>query len=131
MPLQFGSPYAFKAVHMVADFDKLAATVLTAHHTAVISRSEAEHVLATARRRARRVFAAAQRFRFSGATRADILQRTARGLEVLERFGPVPDEVLTREIQPQFFVGGPTLEETGQSGANDEADGAAASTAAE
>lgn len=104
VPLSFRTPYPYRAAHLIAEFDALATTLLSAHHCGVMPQAEVHRVLARGRRDVRRVFHTAQRYRFSGVSRADLEHRTARGQEATDRWGEVPAEILTRDVRPQFSV---------------------------
>jgi len=102
VPLRFHNQYAYRAAYLVADYDQLAAAVLSAHHGALMARPECEKLLNRGRRLARRVFSVPLRYRFSGASRQDVLQMTARGGAALEKFGPVPESILGRTQVPDY-----------------------------
>ena len=54
--LRFGTPYGFKGAYLIADYDRLVCTVLTAQHTSVIKRITAEQLIRRGARLVRRVF---------------------------------------------------------------------------
>lgn len=102
IPLHFQNQYAYRAAYLVADFDMLAAAALSAHHGALMHRWETEDLLKRARKLTRRIFSIPMRYHFSGATREDILKMTARGAKAVEKFGPIPDEILNRTVVPDY-----------------------------
>ena len=102
VPLRFHNQYAYRAAYLVADYDQLAAAVLSAHHGALMPRVECEKLINRGRHLTRRVFSIPLRYRFSGASRQDILQMTARGTAALDKFGPVPESILNRAEVPDY-----------------------------
>ncbi|TVR95217.1 MAG: TIGR03761 family integrating conjugative element protein [Rhodospirillales bacterium] len=102
IPMQFSSPYAFKAAEVVARFDALACQILTAVHTARVPRHRGETLLLEGKRHARRLLQAPARYSFSGASRDDLVHNTARGQAAIARFGAVPDAVLYRQVRPRY-----------------------------
>ena len=102
VPLRFSNQYAYRAAYLVADYDQLAAAVLSAHHGALMPRVDCEKLINRGRHLARRVFSIPLRYRFSGACRQDLLQMTARGTAALEKYGPVPESILERTQVPDY-----------------------------
>ncbi len=102
VPLRFSNQYAHRAAYLVADYDQLASAVLSAHHRALMPRDECEKLINRGRHLTRRIFSIPLRYRFSGASRRDILQMTARGAAAIEKFGAVPESILNRSQVPDY-----------------------------
>jgi integrating conjugative element protein (TIGR03761 family) len=92
--LNFSNPYAFRAARLLGIFDTLACKILGARHVGLLARSEAEGMLHQSGRALRRVLQSPVRYRFSGVTRHDVEQGTARALQAREAMGEVPADVL-------------------------------------
>lgn len=102
VPLYVNSQLGFKAVYLVAEYDELARRLLLAHHTALIGRQALEQWIDQGAHILRSIFGLAQQYKFSGATRDDIAAKNARGREAMERFGPIPQDVLEGTRRSQF-----------------------------
>ena len=94
LPLFASAQLGFSAIYLLADFDELARKLLLAHHTALIDRSTLERWLNDGAHALRSLFTLAQKFRPSGATRADLAAGSPAGQAALERFGALPQEVI-------------------------------------
>lgn len=94
LPLFVSSPLGFSAVYLLADYDELARRLLLAHHTALIDRDTLEAWLHDGAHALRSLFSMAQQYRFSGTTRDDFASMNAAARAALEKFGPLPPDVL-------------------------------------
>lgn len=100
--LQLTSPYAHWAARLIGGYDALVAVMLTGQYTGLFESSVVDEKLQAARRIVRHPFHVAQAYRFSGVTREDYEQKTARALEAIEKWGEVPDGILDRSEHPRF-----------------------------
>ncbi len=101
-PLRFGNQYAYRAAYLVADYDRVAAAALSAHHAALLPRLECEKLISRGQRLVRRVFNVPFRYRFSGASRQDVVRMNACGVAALEKYGAIPEAILTRVLIPDY-----------------------------
>ena len=74
--LRFGTPYGFKGAYLIADYDRLVCTVLTAQHTSVIKRITAEQLIRRGARLVRRVFVIPTGFNVAVTAQTDNAQKT-------------------------------------------------------
>lgn len=102
LPLFVSSPLGFMAVYLLADFDDLARRLILAHHTALIDRTTLEHWLHDGAHALRSLFSLAQQYRFSGVTREDFGSMNAAARAALEKFGPLPQDVLEGARRSRF-----------------------------
>ncbi len=100
--LQLHSPYAHWAARLIGKYDALIAAMLTGHFTGLFDARSVSDTIKAGRKAVRRSFHIAHVYRFSGVTREDIEQKTARALEAIEAHGEVPAEILNRTEQPRF-----------------------------
>lgn len=100
--LRFRSPYSYWAARLVADYDKLAVAILSAHHYAIISKRRSDEMLGGARKLLRDAFQLPRRYKIVDVTRDDIVNQTHAGVAAMEKFGPVPEDVLNRKKLPAF-----------------------------
>ncbi|WP_175926328.1 PFL_4669 family integrating conjugative element protein [Burkholderia cepacia] len=102
LPLFINAQLGFMAVYLLADFDDLARRLILAHHTAMIDRSTLERWLNDGAHALRSLFALAQQYKFSGAQRDDFAANNAMARTALERFGPLPQDVLEGTRRSRF-----------------------------
>ena len=98
-PLRFSNPYAYRAAHLVAHYDRLVRGVLTAKHIGVMTRDDAARVLAFGGRQLRRAFLSPLGYRLTGITREDVCQGTARYAKAQTSMGDVPTDVLSAALR--------------------------------
>lgn len=102
LPLYVSSPLGFQAVYLLADYDDLARRLILAHHTALIDRSTMERWLNEGAHGLRSLFALSQQYRYSGTQRDDFAANNAAARAALERFGPLPQDVLEGTRRSRF-----------------------------
>ena len=102
LPLFVASPLGFKAVYLLADYDELARRLILAHHTAMIDRNTLERWLNDGAHALRSLFSLAQQYRYSGATREDFAAMNAVARNAIEKFGPLPREILDGTRRSRF-----------------------------
>ena len=98
-PLRFSNPYAYRAAHLVAAYDRLVRAVLTARHIGVLTRDDAARVLAFGGRQLRRAFLSPLGYRLTGITREDVSQGTARYSKAQASLGEVPADVVSGALR--------------------------------
>ncbi|MGB5253240.1 MAG: AcaB family transcriptional regulator, partial [Sedimenticolaceae bacterium] len=82
-----------------AVFDQLVRAVLTAQHIGVMTRGDAERVLAVIGRQLRRAFLSPMGYRLTGITRADVFQDTDKNVQALALMGELPADILSGELR--------------------------------
>ena len=95
--LNFSNPYAFRAARLVGLYDGLVCTVLSARHVGLLVRDEAERALHLGGRQVRRALQSPLGYRYTGVTRLDVEQGTAKALQAQGAMGELPDDVRTAE----------------------------------
>jgi len=98
-PLRFSNPYAYRAAHLVAAYDRLVRAVLTSRHIGVVTRDDAARVLAFGGRQLRRAFLSPLGYRLTGITREDVSQGTARYSKAQASMGEVPADVVSGALR--------------------------------
>lgn len=94
LPLFVNAQLGFMAVYLLAEYDDLARRLILAHHTALIDRSNLERWLAEGAHGLRSLFSLAYQYRYSGCTRDDFASNNAAAREALEKYGPLPQDIL-------------------------------------
>jgi integrating conjugative element protein (TIGR03761 family) len=102
LPLFVGAQLGFMAVYLLADYDDLARKLLLAHHTALIDRSTLERWLNDGAHALRSLFSLAQQYRYSGTQRDDFAANNAAARAALEKYGPLPQDVLEGTRRSRF-----------------------------
>ena len=95
--LNFSNPYAFRGAQLVSVYDALVRAVLSARHVGLLTRDESERALHDSGRQVRRALQSPVGYRFTGVTRADVEQGTAKAMQAKDVMGALPDEVRTAE----------------------------------
>ena len=102
LPLFVNAQLGFAAVYLLADYDDLARKLILAHHTALIDRSTMERWLDEGAHALRSLFSLAQQYRYSGTQRDDFAANNAAARAALEKFGPLPQDVLEGTRRSRF-----------------------------
>ncbi|SFT71291.1 PFL_4669 family integrating conjugative element protein [Paraburkholderia aspalathi] len=102
LPLFINAQLGFMAVYLLADYDDLARHLILAHHTAMIDRSTLERWLNEGAHALRSLFALAQQYKYSGTQRDDFAANNAAARAALEKFGPLPQDVLEGTRRSRF-----------------------------
>ena len=97
--LRFSNPYAYRGAQLIAAYDRLVRTVLTAQHIGVMVRNDAERLLALSARQLRHAFLSPIGYRLTGITRPELSQETAKQAQAQASMGEVPAEILTGELR--------------------------------
>lgn len=101
-PLWLASPCAFRGAALLAEYDKIARTLLAAGHYGLLTRAEAERLLNLAGRSVRRAFNSVLGYRALGVTREDVRRNNAKAQEARKQMGPLPESVLNGEQRPSY-----------------------------
>ncbi|MFU7899041.1 PFL_4669 family integrating conjugative element protein [Pseudomonas aeruginosa] len=102
LPLFVNAQLGFMAVYLLADYDDLARKLILAHHTALIDRSTLERWLNDGAHALRSLFSLAQQYRYSGTQRDDFAANNAAARAALEKYGPLPQDVLEGTRRSRF-----------------------------
>lgn len=129
LPLFVNAQLGFMAVYLLADYDDVARRLILAHHTALIDRSTLERWLNDGAHALRSLFSLAQQYRYSGTQRDDFAANNAAARAALEKYGPLPQEVLEGTHRSRFAP--PLIRRTPLTATQRDADEARASTPAE
>ena len=118
IPLQFANAYGYMGAYLIADFDQLVRTVLTARHVGLLTGNESTHALYQTSRMVRRAFAFSSQWKFSLVTRTDVRNNTpmaAKAKELMPKID-LPTGViegdLRAEIAPDIVTTSSALDET-------------------
>lgn len=102
LPLFVNAQLGFMAVYLLADYDDLARRLILAHHTALIDRSTLERWLNEGAHALRSLFSMAQQYKYSGTQRDDFAANNAAARAALEKYGPLPQDVLEGTRRSRF-----------------------------
>ena len=100
--LQFANPYAVRAAQMLADYDRMMCTWMTARHLGLALPTEIAEQVSGSGRWLRRVFALPQSYQYLEISRSDVHQGTARAEKARECMGDLPQEILDGEKLPSL-----------------------------
>ncbi|MCP5152430.1 MAG: TIGR03761 family integrating conjugative element protein [Chromatiales bacterium] len=88
--LDLGHPLAFRGAYLVAAYDRVARTVLTARHVGLTTQEEGAQLLDAAFHPVRRSQARALGYRFLGVKAEDVVEGSARYREAVAVMGELP-----------------------------------------
>ena len=97
VPLQFANAYGYMGAYLIADYDQLVRTVLTARHVGLLPSSKSTQSLHSGAKLVRRAFAFSSQWKFTLVTRNDIRNNTPMALkakEAMPMMGELPQEVI-------------------------------------
>ena len=94
VPMQFATPYGYLAAYLIAEYDRLVRTALTARHVGLLDQARSERLIHRGARRVRGVLAAPLAWKYLGISREDCRHNTERARQARERMGELPLEVL-------------------------------------
>ena len=97
--LQFANPYAYRGAQLLAEFDRLVCTALTARHIGLMDGKAYVHVQQTCARKLRALFMMPQSYRFLKIDRESVYKATGRSHEARQTMGELPDDILSGERQ--------------------------------
>lgn len=96
------SPLGFLGIYLLADFDEIVRRLILALHIALIDRGTHDRYLTDGGHEMRSLFATAQFYRYSGATRQDFAAGNAVALAAQEKFGTVPQDIMEGKRRSRF-----------------------------
>ena len=96
-PLRFANPYAYRAAHLLANYDALVRTALTAHHVGVLAHRASVEFIRQGSHEIRGLFSLPQGYRFLRIDRAEFRSNGRRACDAKRSMGELPDEVLSGE----------------------------------
>jgi len=97
--LQFANPYAYQAAQLLARYDRLVCTALTARHIGLLDGASCKQVQQTCARKLRALFMMPQSYRFLKLDRETVGKAIGRSHEARQIMGSVPDDILSGERQ--------------------------------
>ncbi len=104
--LAFSNPYAYRAAHMLGEYDILVRTCYTLTFLGAGEPAELQTIMARAGHQIRRVFSIPQGFKVCAIGLDDIRQNNQRARRAIELMGPLPEEILNSETLPAFMPAG-------------------------
>src|SRR5690606_15439913 len=102
LPLFINAQQGFMAVYLLAEYDELVRKLILAHHTALIDRHTLENWLKEGAHALRSLFTLAQQYQYSGTVRDDFAAQNAAARAALEKYGPLPQDVLEGSRRSRF-----------------------------
>jgi integrating conjugative element protein (TIGR03761 family) len=97
--LQFANPYAYRGAQLLAEFDRLVCTALTARHIGLMDGKAYVHVQQTCARKLRALFMIPQGYWLLKLDRKSVRKATGRSHEARQTMGEIPDDILSGERQ--------------------------------
>ena len=102
LPLFINAQLGFMAVYLLAEYDEVVRKLILAHHTALIDRHTLDIWLEEGAHLLRSLFTAAQQYQYSGTVRDDFAAQNAAARAALEKYGPLPQDVLEGSRRSRF-----------------------------
>ena len=93
--LRFANPYAYRGARLIAEYDTLVRTLLTATHIGLFDRDTAYDLLKPCGRKIRRAFVLPQDYRCLGIDRVTVHRGTGKAAQAAELMGRIPDDILS------------------------------------
>ena len=97
--LQFANPYAYRAAQLVASYDRLVCTALTARHIGLLDGAAYVQVQQACARKLRALFMLPQGYRLLKIDRDMVRKAMGRSHEARQLMGEVPEAILSGERQ--------------------------------
>ena len=97
--LQFANPYAYRAAQLVASYDRLVCTALTARHIGLLDGAAYVQVQQACARKLRALFMLPQGYRLLKIDRDRVRKAMGRSHEARQLMGEVPEAILSGERQ--------------------------------
>ncbi len=97
--ISFANPYGYMGAYLVAEYDALACTLLTAAHIGLIDREPKHNLTQASSKLIRRVFYLSTRWHFTGVTRLAVATDEPAALDAKAKMGDVPPDILDRTIR--------------------------------
>ena len=102
VPLRFSNPYAYQGAYLVADFDELVRTVMTARHFGLMATKDASDLTGLASKSARRAFVSVIGYKPLDMTRDDINRESDKAKRAKALMGDVPSDILAEQTRAQY-----------------------------
>ncbi len=102
VPLQFSNPYGYMAAYLIADYDALTRTVLTARHFGLMDRNSSEEILKKTGRAIRRSFNDVGLWKYTGVVRKDFDPINQNAERAKELMGEIPDEIVSGALRAKI-----------------------------
>jgi len=97
--LQFANPYAYRGAQLLARYDRLVCTALTARHIGLLDGADYVQVQKACARKLRALFVIPQSYRLLKINRETVRKATGRSHEARQTMGEIPDDILSGERQ--------------------------------
>lgn len=101
VPISFANPYGYMGAYLVAEYDALACTMLTAWHIGLMDREPKHAMIKANSKMIRRVFYLATRWHFTGVTRSAMKASEPASTDAKAKMGELPQAVLDRTTRAQ------------------------------
>ena len=98
-PLRFSNPYAYRGAQLVAEYDRLVCTALTARHIGLLEGQACVHIQRACARKLRALFLIPQSYRLLKIDRETVRTAMGRSAEARQRMGELPADILSGERQ--------------------------------
>ena len=100
--LRFANPYAYQAARLLARFDELICTALTASHVGLLGLNRRQQIQHSGARKLRSLFMLPQAYRLMGLDRTTVRARSGRTNEARQKMGELPADILNGERRAAF-----------------------------
>ncbi|MBV2137104.1 MAG: TIGR03761 family integrating conjugative element protein [Candidatus Thiodiazotropha sp. (ex Ctena orbiculata)] len=95
--LNFANPYAYRGAGLLAEFDRLVCTALTARHVGLLSGHACKETISQAAHQLRSLFMIPQGYRLLKIDREQVRNKASRSHEARRLMGEIPGDVLSGE----------------------------------
>ena len=102
LPISFASPYGFIAARCLVKFDRVFLHAYSAKHAGLISQNAWHESIIRTRASFRNLFQLAKHYRFAGVTRDDLAANNAKARDAIEKYGELPESILTGTQRSRF-----------------------------
>lgn len=102
VPLTFANPYGYQGAYLVADYDNLVVTVLTAKYLALLKPSQGTQIIERTAHYIRSAFAVPFWWKNCGVGRADARYKTQRAVLAESKMGALPEEILEMTVRAEY-----------------------------
>lgn len=99
--LQFSAPHPNQASILLVQFDELASKIFTTRHMGIATSSQAAKWLSRGRKANIALYWLAGEYKLTGVTRADVVEKNAKYLQAVEKYGEVEEAVLLKKVMPE------------------------------
>jgi len=105
VPLQFGNAYGYMGAYLISDYDRLVCTMLTARFVGLMPYDKSTKSLHETASSIRHAFGLSSQWKFTLATRSDVLNNTPMALkakEAMSMMGELPEEIINGSRRAQI-----------------------------